>query len=251
MRVGPVVAVPGGPPVTGEFTPASLSGLKLWLRADVGVTGATTASAWANQASTGAAFDVTQGTPSAQPTIISSWKNGKPALDFDGVDDSMNNATAQLLAGVAGSPWTVLLVGANDVDPDVTDRNGRWGSVVNGNIVYQTVRVAGTRYVCTGTLNVSLAAGVYGIGVNPFYALWSDEGSSGANNLAFRANGAAKTTTSPFADAATTAGFGVGGSNGGTFLDGKIGEIMIYNRVLTAQEIASLEAYIVGFWGAF
>jgi hypothetical protein len=67
------------------WTPASIS-TQLWLAADVGVTtNGLHVSAWADQS--GHANNATQsGAITSQPTYISSWMNGKPAIYFDAND---------------------------------------------------------------------------------------------------------------------------------------------------------------------
>jgi hypothetical protein len=68
--------------VTGIAT----NGLKLWLRADAGLTFATGnyVSAWADQS--GNSNHATQNTASAQPLRVEGEANGKPVLRFDGSD---------------------------------------------------------------------------------------------------------------------------------------------------------------------
>jgi len=66
--------------VASSFTPASLSGLSLWLSADTGVTlSGSNVTAWADQSGNGKNM-----TSDIAPTFVSNAKNGKPALSFDG-----------------------------------------------------------------------------------------------------------------------------------------------------------------------
>lgn len=66
--------------------------LKLWLRADLGVTndGSGYCSVWSDQSGNGYSF--TQVTPSSRPGITT--YNGVPCLSFDGTDDSLGSADA-------------------------------------------------------------------------------------------------------------------------------------------------------------
>ena len=76
---------------TWSFTtsPISTTGLKLWLKADAGITkdAGDFVSAWADQSGNG--LDVTQGTPASQPVFVPNALNGIPVVRFDGTDDSL------------------------------------------------------------------------------------------------------------------------------------------------------------------
>lgn len=89
---------------TATFTPASLTGLKLWVRADAG-TGETglRSSPWTDQS--GIANDLTQGWVGKQPLLVPGVVNGLPAFRFDGSDDWMSFATR--LTGIRTVFWVV------------------------------------------------------------------------------------------------------------------------------------------------
>jgi len=72
-----VVASSGG---GTPFSPADLTNLSLWLKADAGVTlSGSNVTAWADQSGNGKNM-----TSDIAPTFVSNAKNGKPALAFDG-----------------------------------------------------------------------------------------------------------------------------------------------------------------------
>jgi hypothetical protein len=68
-----------------NWTPALLTGLKVWADGDVG-----SSSSWTDQS--GQNDHLLQGTAGLQPTIISNAINGHKAFRFDGVDDFMQAA---------------------------------------------------------------------------------------------------------------------------------------------------------------
>lgn len=69
-----------------KFSPRQLSGLTVWLRADLGVTlNVSAVSTWNDQS--GNTNHVTQATSSKQPAFNASGSNGKPYIRSDGVDD--------------------------------------------------------------------------------------------------------------------------------------------------------------------
>ncbi len=63
------------------FKPTSLTGLVLWLDANVGVTVTSTVSAWADQS--GNNNNATQGTANFQPTVNATGVKGKPSIHFE------------------------------------------------------------------------------------------------------------------------------------------------------------------------
>jgi hypothetical protein len=79
---GELVAKPG----TGLWK-APPAGLQMWLRADAGVkVNGGTVSAWLDQSPSG--NSAVQDKPAAQPKLLPNAFSGKPALKFDGVDNS-------------------------------------------------------------------------------------------------------------------------------------------------------------------
>lgn len=100
-----VAAAPGG--VT--------SGLRAWVKADVGAgasDGATVAT-WSDQSGNG--YNFTQATTGAQPTYYATTSgkllNFNPVLDFDGTGDYLRNTTVLM---PSSSPYTFLAVGVDE-----------------------------------------------------------------------------------------------------------------------------------------
>lgn len=101
-----------------EFSPASVVGLSLWLKAGVGMytDSAMTIPAtndldviggWQDQS--GNDYHVTQAAAAKKPTLRLNIVNGKPVARFDGVDDLLVNATAVWQADQSG----LMLIVAN------------------------------------------------------------------------------------------------------------------------------------------
>ncbi len=224
----------------------------LWLRADLGITlNVGNVSAWADQS--GNALDLSQGVAASQPLYVASWKNGKPGITFDGVDDLLRRVTGFFAAGQA---LTIFVVGQSPVDPDAVDI----GSNMKAWFAIQSIAGADANFISrfngasrfaawTGAAGPTIA-GNFGIGTNPAYLCWSTDGSGGGANMTFRANGVAKVTSGGLVDTTNASlSINVGGGAGSGFLAATIGEVIVYNGFDTS--IAAAEAYITSFWGAF
>lgn len=92
-------------PRTAILAPyTSYSGMKLYLNPEAGITlNGSTVSAWADQSGNG--YTASQGTTANQPTYLASGINGKAALSFDGVNDSLS-----IPSFTTDAPITVFVV---------------------------------------------------------------------------------------------------------------------------------------------
>lgn len=88
------------------FTPASLTGLALWLKADAGTTldGSNNLTDWADQSGNG--NHATQATVNLRPNLVANLVGSLPGVRFDGTDDCMTGTT--LLA--SDSDFTIMSV---------------------------------------------------------------------------------------------------------------------------------------------
>ena len=97
-------AAPGG--VSG--------GLQLWLKADAGVTGSPSVSAWNDQ--TGNNRHVIENTTAFQPTLVaaSAASNFNPSISFDGVNDNLVYKGVRFMP--TSSSGTLMGAGSNKLD---------------------------------------------------------------------------------------------------------------------------------------
>jgi len=77
-------------------SPIPLANLKLWLKADAGITkdGSNYVSQWDDMSGNG--NHAVQSTGGSQPLWVDNQLNGKPVLRFDGIDDFMNSAISNV-----------------------------------------------------------------------------------------------------------------------------------------------------------
>ena len=226
-----------------------ISGLVAYFKASDGVTkdGSNRVSQWNDQSGNG---NHATASGDARPLYLASSVGGKPALDFDGTDQIL---TVPSDASIELSTLSLLVVYARnstsvsdpwDGNDFVVFKNDVWGISVNdgqggaGNAARNRVLVypAGTASFSTGNTNPHLL----GLTI-------------GDNGTDVYFDGAVES-----ADAATTASAGEGPLQIGGYdqsFDGsekahaKIAEVMLFNRVLTAGEIDTIEAYVSGRYG--
>ncbi|MCU0660004.1 MAG: InlB B-repeat-containing protein [Candidatus Pacebacteria bacterium] len=185
-------------------------------------------------------------TGTAEPTLLASQLNGKPTLDFasDFLEAAGNDqitpngsytkfvvfkydTTAgpnNLVSSRTGNSNGHALWGAN------TDSVNAWnlgsmpspGHVTSGPVGVLSYHVATTRYE-----NVASNAILSVINI--------DGTEADTDNLVRTHSG-------------TINGVSIGAHNGASFLDGKIGEVIVYNRALDDDEIDCVEAYLGDKW---
>ena len=90
------------------FTPTTISGCILWLRADLGVTLASgKVSAWADQS--GNSNNFSQGTAAQQPVFNSSGVNGQPTLSFTAANSTFLLGPTLDATGFTGLTFVVMV----------------------------------------------------------------------------------------------------------------------------------------------
>jgi hypothetical protein len=105
--VHPKSKIMGGTGGASAFTKDTVANLKVWFKADAGVTGTSAISAWANQADGGAGYDLAQGVAGRQPSLNTSDSdfNYNATIQFDGGDCLFKNSPAELTG-----PFTIYIV---------------------------------------------------------------------------------------------------------------------------------------------
>ena len=237
-----------------SFDPRNIDAdLLVWVRADLGTTmNGATVSAWADYSGNG--NDLAQATASAQPALEVGGLGGRPELTFDGSSDVL---TGPSLFGMlsANDEWTIALI----------VRDWTWGTAINATWGTAYARGAmsapsgGGGYfgLVAGDSSNGLCSGYYDGATPSEVAFPPAAGSQGAasvwvtvcdgTDLTCRINGAAGTANTGgggLVSNATTLGLGTGSSSG-DFWDGGISEVLIFDGVLSAQDLGMLEDYLI------
>lgn len=248
------------PRATG-FNPKSLSGLALWLdptdatsyTIDTGV------SEWRDKS--GNAKHFSQSTGNNQPTL--SAIGGKTALSFNGTSHCLTSASTLLtsnglitflqvvqgtFAGTAGHLFNHnTAAGGADTNQVCVEWRADQGSAW----IFGTLRTRAKSLRSSTAYNADQrfdSVDVSGIGAITVEAAFN---ASSSTNVS-RWKGTAALTTNGTSDVGAETGMAIGARNNATkslFFTGLVGEILAYNRALTATELATVQAYLAKKWG--
>jgi PKD repeat protein len=221
------------------------SGLKLWLKADAGITTeGGLVSSWADQS--GAGNTVVQGTSTYRPSLAENTLNGHPSVRFSGGNQSLQSTSLVLTGGTAFSTFAVF----------------RFNSIPASTYQYTWFN---------GTDDASKGYGVYMSTLPKLRAAWG--GSNGAvynstnsvvdqwyrlsscfdgTNNRLWTNGAPMGTVAKTGSSLSGVGFCVGNLASGSTkgLRGDMSEILVYDRALSDSERAGIDAYLLVRWSA-
>lgn len=215
------------------WTPLDIPNLWLWLSADaLGLSDGNAVSAWADRSGNGRDFG--QATGDNQPTYQTNVQSGLPVVRFDGTNDLLTSDATQSLA----QPCTYFFVAS------------RTGNLTAFNVLLtqstETLaagfdNTADEWYTYDGT-TIRTRAGTS----NAFHILTAQ---FGANGDLMRTDGTQSTVVLADVDA-TTLTFDIGATNAaGAPLAGDIGEMIVYNALLSAAQIGTVETWLSGKWG--
>jgi len=221
------------------FSPAYISGLALWLKADAitGLADADPVSSWADQSGNARNFT---GVTTTRPLYRTGVLNGKPAVRFDGVDDVLTGPTlASLTAG------EVFLVVKLTNDPPLTaNSSGLWHVGVNGADPFPNTHYPFTDGIIYDAFGSTTRKAT--VNPTPSLAAWRLYNVNSVDGeWTSRLDG-----TQLFSTATNVAGFpavpklGNSITGGLYFLGGDIAELFIYDRKVTAAERAQVNAYV-------
>jgi hypothetical protein len=260
------------PRASGGFDPRSISGLQAWWTpfdlatlsqtsdGTTAITGNSQPVAYIRDRVNG--YVLTQTTNNNRPNYLSAGINGYPALDFDGVNDALFTSSGGA-TGIARNVGGVTIFAVSNLDANgsgtflplvffstgvsaastrsslaVGDLGRFWaaGRRVDGGSVSgaigSTTAALGTSYVCCAALNYS--GQVARIFVN---------GSVDATNSIFHDGGNTADT-----DSLSVCLFGV--NNGAqNLLDGRLGDALVYNRLLSDTEISTVSRWLGSRYG--
>lgn len=225
--------------------PGCVAAPVVWLKADNGVTanGSGQVSAWAD--ASGNNHNGTQATAANQPTIVNGLLNYNPALDFDGVNDNLLMSATGLAAGTAARTAFAVARPEKTAFSSVFSYGGATGT---GNVTFTLAQ-------SNGSAVTSRHTGLAGDAVVPGYVINGpaviQRGSYNGTQLQAQVNGGAVANNTFAINTQLTQGY-VGTDNfspAGSVWDGKVGEVIFYNRLLSNTELQQVNTYLAIKYG--
>jgi len=211
------------------------AGLHLWLRADVGVSTdvGTSVARWADQSGNGR--NAAMPTLARQPELVPGALNGLPVLRFNGAQS--------LVLDVFATPtdFTIFIVGKNAKVGTESIILGPAGNSPNNQLRWENATEA--LFVGTGNGMPIITTNIGNTRVPHALSVRYD----GATMTVFRDGGGVSShqfvTTGPWTFASVGAFFS------SVFLEGDIGEIMIYDRALSTVDQEAVNSYLRSKYG--
>jgi hypothetical protein len=201
---------------------------------------------------------VAQATPASQPNAVNRTQNGRRVLDYTGGQEMLGNAAtlgflrnvsgATIIAAVKWDALSTISLGYTAVifssGANSTQARAALGSVAP---VVSSLSGGGRRVDAdsfnrvngTGTTNPRIASAVFDYANSDAFIY--AESSLAGSNTSFQTTGNTSDTDS--------LAVSVGGGNGANLLDGWIGEVLVWPRVLTDAQRLQVERYLGRKWG--
>jgi hypothetical protein len=233
------------PVAAGGFNPKRIAGLSAWY--DASVTSSLTlvngfVSQWSDLS--GGGLNLTQGAEANRPGT--GTLGGRQAIDFDGSNDFLANAGVPT-GWEFGSLFVSFSQDATAASQSLASANVSALSLRMG-VLWSNAGEFRTQSVNAGGATTSASGGSAATNT-PRLLAYTFNGQSSAG---LRLNGTAlagTTGTTTSNDAGLVVGIRrISAANSLPF-DGQIGEFIVYNRVLSASEIATVEQYLSRKWG--
>jgi len=223
-----------GSPVA-PFSPNQLANLQIWYRGDKGISlNGSTVSAWADQSGVGDVHrNATQSTALNQPTYNASDPayNGQATLSF--ASGSSNFMVASPFATPVAGVTTTFMV----MDSDMAARE--FFLTTNGGNSIETIPPA--TYADNLGVNVSVTSPSVIIGVY--------RGSASSNSAIYVNSKSPLLTGNAGADISFNTIWLASNVGSGFFQNGRIAELIIYDRVLSSTELSQVQTYLSARYG--
>ena len=216
-----------------------LTGLAAWYRADQGVVmNGATVGEWKDQSSYGR--HAVQTKPAQQPSILPNACNGKPALVFDG--NSKNLLANVPINGLGGV--TLMLVTACEQDDDLMPRCSPllWGEISGWGLTHLAPRKSAVVFMF-GTGQASIVLFTRPAASTGFVLTTARKDAATeslfVNGIQVWTEGGRRPSLLGASPAVA-----IGGDFNGSFFNGRIAEVMVYERALPDAERQRAEQYL-------
>ncbi len=215
-----------------------ITNIRLWLKADIGVTGAPTVTSWQDQTSNGWIFNAF-GNPQSTSTI-----NGNAAIDFDASGDYLQAASSSVMSG---QTHTIFVIAEPD---DLSTERALIGAMSGfiGNVLFNSttgVLLAHHSFNDLFVGGVTMTEGAPSINAFRY-------GSGGLDNISM-VNGQSFVDNTASGPNHGLQPINIGAdpfsTNGISLFDGRIAEVVMYETELTDAQISQVQSYLALRYG--
>lgn len=219
------------------FAPSDISGLKIWLKADAGLSGLSDndpVSTWADQS--GTSHDFT-GSSTTRPLYKTGIQNGLPGVKFDGSDDYLDGGNLDSVFPSAASVFIVYKVLSSD---------NQWVLIRNtSNDSWWDFSGAGYLGSFRLTRVETYPSSVPNTGTHSYFL------KSSSSTYRAAIDGVLATAQSASFDEGSGMFYlgGLGPGDGSRNFTGYIFEVIVYDSAISDADLANLESYAEAKWG--
>lgn len=217
------------------------NGLIMWLRADMGVTtSGSNVTKWSDES--GAGNNASQSVTGNQPTLVTNAINGLPAVNFTSSSSQFLQVPPGLADFTSGtSIFAVLSPATFPVGARILDFGN--GAASDNLLVEEPSSNAAALYTYN-TSSPTSATASNALTANQFQLLEAIDGSATARIFTNSVQQGQSTTMNNLNNISRSKNFIGQASAGGSYFNGKIAELLVYNRAVTPTEQAQIEGYL-------
>jgi hypothetical protein len=235
--------------------------LKLWLNATYSpsvISSGGKVSQWSDLSGNG--YHFTQATSTNQPSVATGI-NSKQTLSFNGSTTGVSNTTRSNWTFMNdGTGCTIFIVARYNNFTSSPGLMGTSNGTADVGIAFFTSNTSPyNQYVAVGRgVSSQWTSVANNSGMSPnsnFYLTVKSDPANGtaSNRIKIAVNNGAdegsNTNTYSYSSSTPTRDFFIGNDAGGQYLDGHIGEVIIYSGILGSTDIATMKSYLATKWG--
>ncbi len=222
--------------------------LKLWLKADAGVSGSSPITAWNDQSGNGYVATV----PSSGPDLVSSYVNFNPSIQFDGTADYLSIVNGLFGTSTYSDAFIFIVNRTNTVSNNFVfyenlSGGKRFGAHLpwsDGNLYYDFGACCGSSRIATSWGGTT--------GAFHFWTMGSSSNTltpSGTRKSLYRDGLLIVSNDQNDSGTGVNAPFNIGSNGTGNFHHGDISEIIMYTGVPTPLELEKIQTYLAIKYG--
>ena len=221
-----------------SFSQIDTANLKLWLKADAGITlNGSSVSDWADQSGNG--NNATQTTGASQPLFVTNGLNNLPVLRFDGSNDFFNGTT---IPNINTSSISIFVVAKGEAQTSIAADFFGIGSITNG---FTFTRRMNVEHLSMHNNNAYISFPSLPNAGFPFKILEGIKNYGEISELLINGVSLGTSTDATLNGTFTNTNFHIGRNLDYDYFKGEIAEIILYMKALNNTERQQVEQYLM------